>query len=354
MKPLRLLCITRAWSENAGGMERLSFELLQELQKLPETAVTSIKRQGTSRLGAIIFVLTSLPQALIKARRADVIHLGDPVLALHGWLIKKIFQKPVAVTIHGLDVTYANPLYQVYLKLFAQFDLCFPISQYAESLLKKSVVRCQSSVVIRPGIYDQYFEPSINRDDLATFLQKTTNYKLQPTASVLGTIGRLVKRKGHAWFIKNILPSLQKNTVYIIAGDGPEKETLQNLAQNNSQVLLLGRVSDAELKILYNTIDAFIQPNIPIKGDAEGFGLVLLEAALCQRSVFATNLDGIHDAIHQGHNGTLLPAGDVAAWITALNQPLSVNQQVRTYTLQNFSWSATAAKYRAALSKIVR
>lgn len=336
-------------------MERLSFELLEELAKQPDIALTVITRQGTSRLGAVAFLLTSLPRTLAAARGADVVHLGDPVLALHGWLIRKLFHKPIAVTIHGLDVTYANPVYQLYLKLFGQFDLCLPISQYAQQLLKESGIRNQESRVITPGVHDRYFNPSINRDQLAKLLQKSTNYNLSPTTSVLLTTGRLVKRKGHAWFIENVLPHLP-NTVYVIAGDGPEKQRLEEMAAETSpdraesKVILLGRVSDEDLKVLYNTVDAFIQPNITVEGDAEGFGLVLLEASLCQRPVFAANLDGISAAIHNGKNGRLLPAQEAASWITALSAtPQEVAPSTRAYTLANFGWPAQAQKYMAEL-----
>jgi glycosyltransferase involved in cell wall biosynthesis len=332
-------------------MERLSFELMAELKKLPDLAVTTLVRSGTGRLGAILFVLSSLPRALSFARQADVVHVGDPVLSLHAWLIKKIFHKPVAVTIHGLDVTYANPLYQVYLKMFGQFDLALPISEHAASLLKASSIKHQASRVITPGVYDRYFDPTLTRSNLAELLQRTTTYNLPPTTSVIFTAGRLVKRKGHAWFIEHVLPHLPKDTVYLIAGDGPERAHLESL--KNSQVLLLGRVSDADLKTLYNTVDAFIQPNIAIPGDAEGFGLVLLEAALCQRPVFASRLDGIPDAIHDGKNGTLLPAGSAQAWITALSKPLQPAPLTRHYTLETFSWPVQAQKYLQALRTIV-
>lgn len=333
-------------------MERLSHELILELQKIPDLQTRVIRRGGTARWGAIFFVLASLPRSLWLARWADVVHLGDPVLAIHGWLIKKIWRKPVAVTIHSLDVSYPNPLYQMYLRLFGQFDLCLPISQHAQCLLKKSVVSCQSSVVISPGVYDRFFDPSIKREQLVVLVKRITSYELRIADPVLLTTGRLVKRKGHAWFIERVLPHLPPNTVYIIAGGG---STLPK-ADRGPRVILLGRVSDTDLKTLYNTVDAFIQPNITVPGDAEGFGLVLLEAALCQRPIFAANLEGIPDAIADGKNGTLLPSQNPAAWINTLASFLAHPQpapQARLYALQHFNWPGQAKKYHAALAEAI-
>lgn len=351
---MRLLLISRACSEQAGGMERLSYEFIQELQKIPAIKTRVICHRGTTRWSAIFFVLLSLPRSLWLARWADAVHLNDPVLAIHGWLIKKIWRKPVATTIHGLDVSYPNPFYQIYLRLFGQFDLCLPISQYAQHLWKKSKVSCQSSVVITPGIYDRLFDPSITREQLVALVKRITNYELRVTNPVLFTAGRLVKRKGHAWFIEHVLPSLPPNTVYVIAGDGLESNSIIERMSGAARptVVLLGRVSETDLKILYNTVDAFIQPNIAIPGDAEGFGLVLLEAALCQRPVFASNLEGIPDAIADGRNGSLLPSQNPDAWINSLTSFLMNPQparEARLYTLQRFNWSGQAKKYHSAL-----
>ena len=41
---------------------------------------------------------------------------------------------------------------------------------------------------------------------------------------VLITVGRLVKRKGHAWFIEHVLKNLPNHYIYLIAGDGPEHD----------------------------------------------------------------------------------------------------------------------------------
>lgn len=343
-------------------MERFSAELIKAVQKLSGVEVTTLLHSGTTRLGAIAFVLKSIPEALRQARDADVVHVGDPVLSLHAWLIRKFLKKPVAVTVHGLDVTYRNPLYQLYLQLFGKFDLCLPISAYAARLLKESKIKNLESRIITPGVHDRYFDPTVTREHLADLIRKTTHYSLSTTHSVLFTAGRLVKRKGHAWFIEHVLPHLPVNTVYVIAGDGPERESIKETVRrlgfaiegHAQAVLFLGRVSDDDLKILYNTVDAFVQPNITVRGDAEGFGIVLLEAALCQRPVFASRLDGIPDAIHDGKNGRLLPAADADAWIAALTAPPPPISQARDYTLGNFSWPAQAQKYADELRRLIR
>lgn len=341
---MRILFLTRAYGQRAGGMERLSFELIQNVSKQPEVSAITIAHTGP-RSTAPFFNLLALPKALAAARQADVIHLGDPILSFLGWLLKKFTGKPIAVTVHGLDITYPNPFYQLYLQLFFRnFDTYLPISKYVASILKNHNIQGKIEV-INPGIADRFYDPSITRDQLGKLLNHNIANK-----KILFTSGRLVKRKGHEWFIREVLPRLPENVLYVIAGNGPERQHLSSSEERSAagRVRLLGKVTDDQLKILYNTIDAFIMPNIPVENDVEGFGLVLLEAALCNRPVFAASLDGIPDAIHSGKNGTLLQPQTTEAWIKALTE--SEPRESRQYTLAHFSWNILAPAITKSLS----
>ena len=350
---MHVLCISRAYGQDQGGMERLSYDLTTHLAKEPNTTVTVIAYKG-SRIFSPLFNLICLPKALSKAPKADVIHLGDPMLAFVGWFIKLLYRKPVAITVHGLDILYPNPLYQLYLKLFfSNFDLYLPISGHVSNLLNPLINHGQM-FTLNPGITDAHYDPTLNRQDLDKVLNRDTQDNV-----VLFTAGRLVKRKGHAWFIANVFPSLQKNSLYVISGTGPETANIIAAAETAKvadRVLLLGRVSDKVLKILYNTADAFIQPNIPVKGDVEGFGLVLLEAALCGQTVFTSKLEGMIDAIQEGVNGYVIPAEGSSRWIGTLrgyiDNPMPL-KQAREYTLGKYSWSKISPQFRTILQTLV-
>ncbi|MBI3255474.1 MAG: glycosyltransferase family 4 protein, partial [Candidatus Andersenbacteria bacterium] len=202
-----ILFITRACRANTGGMERLSFELTQEANRDQNITTTVIAYSG-HRLLSPLFNFTCLPRALRAARQADVVHIGDPMLSFVGWLFKTLYKKPIAVTVHGLDVTYPNLLYQLYLTLFFKtFDAYLPISHYTRGLLKN--IPAHKIHVINPGIYDQYYNPGKTRADLDNILHMNTGDNV-----VLVTSGRLTPRKGHAWFVKHVLPQLPNNTIY--------------------------------------------------------------------------------------------------------------------------------------------
>ncbi len=345
----QVLYITRAHSDGAGGMERLSFELVTALKRVAQP-VTVLAHRG-SRRSSPLFILKSIPAVLRLARGADVVHLGDPMLSFLGWLIQVLYRKPVVVTVHGLDITYPLFLYQWYLRLFFdRLNFFVAISQHVEQLLLKRSLHGKI-VVIAPGIFDTLYDENRTRGDLDVLLGRET-----AGVTVLCTIGRLVTRKGQAWFIERVLPHLPPTMWYVVAGEGPAKAAIETAARRagvQARVLLLGRITAEAKRTLLNTIDAFIQPNIPVPNDVEGFGIVLPEASSCGRLVLAANLGGMSDAVINEVTGKLLPAGDAPVWIKALEDLPALRQQtafqpsaVRQATLDTYEWSRLIAHYQ--------
>ncbi len=64
---------------------------------------------------------------------------------------------------------------------------------------------------------------------------------------------------------------------------------------NSARVKALGRVSDEELKWLYNSCLTFVLPSL-----AEGFGLTALEAAACGAPVAASDIPTLREVMGQG------------------------------------------------------
>lgn len=342
----KVLYITRAYSDTAGGMERLSFELVASLKKVAQP-ITVLAHRGSRRTSPF-FILKSIPAVLRLARRADVVHLGDPMLSFLGWLIQVLYHKPVVVTVHGLDITYPLFIYQWYLRLFFdRLNYFVAISHHVEQLLLARAVDRKVAVIF-PGIFDTFYDKRQDRHDLDALLGTQTT-----GITVLGTIGRLVTRKGQAWFIEQVLPHLPSNVLYVVAGEGPGKAAIEAAVERTgaqTRVRLLGRITTKAKKTLLNTIDAFIQPNIPVPNDVEGFGIVLPEAGSCGRVVLAANLGGMSDAVINNVTGKLLPAGDVQAWIRAIEdlqqQTTFAPDAVRQATLNRYEWSRLMAQYQ--------
>lgn len=350
---MKVLFITRKYPPQVGGMEKYSHQLIKHFPG--QKQVISL---GKSQWHLWWFLPYALVRGLLVARQVDLVYLGDGLLAPLGVIIKKITGKPVAITAHGLDVTYSNWLYQkICIGSLKHLDRIIAVSrQTIEECVKRGVER-EKCIFIPNGIVAPEMNRKFARQDLSRFLDvKTENKK------IILTVGRLVKRKGHAWFIANILPELKKDILYLVAGDGPEKENIERIIEKKNlskQVRLLGRISDKDLELIYRTADLFVMPNIKVPGDIEGFGIVAIEAAAYGLPVVASAIEGIKDAIVDGKNGFLVSLKGKQSFTKTISRLLADNQRRKelarkftNFTIAKYSWEKLADRYAKELSAI--
>jgi phosphatidylinositol alpha-1,6-mannosyltransferase len=341
----RLWIITRKHPPSVGGMQELSYRTTRQLALRRPVTVLS---WGRSQLGLPLFAGWAglrLLAALLR-RKVSVLLIGDPVLAALGWLAAR-FRVPVLCVVHGLDVTWPNPLYQAYLRAFfwQRIDAYLCISEYTADRVRERGVPARQVFVVPVGVADPEPGPepaSVDGDP------------------VLLLLGRLVPRKGAAWFVREVLPALARAFPalrLLIAGEGAERANIEAAARERSvadRVVLVGAVDDRTKWSLLARCDAVLMPNVPVPGDAEGFGLVALEAGVAGKPVFAADIEGIQDAVTHGVNGWRLPAGDAAAWLQTLTLRLGDRWQLkrqgeiaRDHVVRNFSWESIGERYAA-------
>jgi alpha-maltose-1-phosphate synthase len=104
-----------------------------------------------------------------------------------------------------------------------------------------------------------------------------------------------------------------------------------------------------ELRRRYQSADVFIFPSF-----FEGFGLVLLEAMACGLPIISSERTAAPDFV-SAENGSVVPAGDLEAWISALvtaaenRDRLPVMKSAARKTAVEHAWS----RYRQAVSNAV-
>ncbi len=341
---LRLLCISRAYPPVVGGMERLSADFTTALARHAEVTLVA-NRFGKKALPA--FLLWAAVRARRLARQADVIHLGDALLVVLVPFLRT-FRKPITVTLHGLDLRYPHPLYQMMLRRFLpRVSLALCISRFVEEEAKRRFPGL-TTTVMNPGITDTPEPGDVSR----AALERDLNRAL-PAGPLLLAVARLVRRKGLAWFVGEVLPKLP-DAHLLILGDGPERAAIEQAASRagvRDRVTFGGAVPAPDtVHLAYRVADLLVMPNIPVVGDAEGFGLVALEAASAGLPVVAADLEGIPDAVISDETGILVPAGDAGAWaraITALLCAPAVRDRIRwsapILAREKFSWDRVAA-----------
>lgn len=350
-----ILFVTRKYPPSVGGMQKLSYELTSAIG---QRAASHVISWGGDQPLLPLFLTKATFQSLAMLKTANVrlVHVGDPVLAPLGVLLRRVGDVPVVADAHGLDVTYSNPLYQaVVLPCLRRLDRVICISSYTKRECVRRGVPAANCVVIPPGIHGRGYRTSLREDERAQWLD---SWGVDPSRRhILLTVGRLVPRKGLVPFVSESLPLLldeRDDWVHIIIGDGTEHRQIASAIEKHKlshHVKLLGKVAEQTLRAAYAMTDVFVMPNVPVHSDPEGFGLVTLEARAAGAPVVAARLEGIVDALSGGKDGTLVEPGDWEAFMVAIQEWLRQDEcvaarlQRQQRTEANFSWPRIASQY---------
>lgn len=357
MEKLRILFISRAYPPVVGGIENQNYELGEWLGKIAEIKIIANKR-GKKFLP--LFLPYALWKSLFIARKYDVILLGDGVLSVIGYKLKFFHSKPVICVVHGLDLTFKNFFYQkMWVGWFLKkMDKIIAVGNETVAVAKEKGIPENKIVFIPNGVDIEKHLVSASKADIEKIIGQSIENK-----KILLTSGRLAKRKGVAWFISNVVPKLDESFLYVIAGSGPDKENILDAIEKNSlqnRVVMLGYIPDKQRNVLFNTADLFVQPNIKIAGDMEGFGISVIEAGACSLPVLAANIEGLKDAIKDGQNGFLVESENADAFTNKIQELFSngnprvlFGQNVRNFVVENYSWQHIAQKYLEEINKAI-
>jgi len=340
-----------------GGIENQNFELGSWLSKIAQVKIIANKR---GKLFLPFFIPYSIIRALFLLPKYDAILLGDGVLSFVGWKLKFLTKKPVICVVHGLDITYRNWLFQTFwVGLFLKkMDKLIAVGNETIRAGVKRGIPEEKFIFIPNGVDTKKIRGDFGRDDLQRILKDNLGEK-----KVILTSGRLVRRKGVAWFVREVLPKFPVNFIYVIVGDGPDRENIISAiteANVSTRVEMLGYVSDDMRNILFNTCDLFVQPNIKVSGDMEGFGISVIEAGACGLPVLASNLEGLQDAVKDLENGLLLPSENADVWAEKVKEILQddayrkdFGKKAEKYVEDNYSWEKISKKYLEEMQKII-
>ena len=354
----RILFIARSFPPNRGGMENFAYWLADSMSRQVEMFMI-VNRGGRRFLPTFFPYALSRSLFLIRSKRIQAVHLADGLLAPLGYLLAKGSGVPVTCSVHGLDLTYENRLYQaLVLRALSRMNALVANSAATKEVAGRLIGGSMPTHVVSPGV-NRSLNPC--RELLGKFAHAAGLYGKK---RIILSVGRLVERKGVAWFVEHVLPRLPEDVLYVVIGEGRQRPAINVAASFScvaSRVRMIGEVSDDMLAAAYRSADVMVMPNIAVRGDMEGFGLVALEAAAAGLPVVASRIEGITDAIQHGRNGILVEAGDVEEYSRALMRLLampggdlaSLGETYARYTLENYSWISTAERYVEIMSRII-
>lgn len=354
-----------------GGAERAAAELLAALRARGDVEVRLLAASAASdRLRFLSFAVRTLKElaGLARAGEIDAVLFTAfptawmtlvlaPVMRRHGLACGAIC--------HGHDITFALPPYQWLLpRVFASLDAVLPVSRAtAAECLTRGVDPARLQVVFNGADLERFAAPppfEARRGILRCAFPAEAR-ALGDDDLVMCTVGRQVGRKGHAWFVREVMPKLRAGAHLWLAGDGPEATAIAAAAEQagvQDRVLRLSAIPEPQLHALYRGADLMVMPNVPVAGDIEGFGLVLLEANLNGLPVVCANIEGPAEVIADGVNGRLAPPLDAAAFVKTIEQLWTdvgerrrLGIQGENHARETFGWAPVARSHVEVLER---
>jgi phosphatidylinositol alpha-1,6-mannosyltransferase len=305
---MKVLFITRKWPPAVGGMEVYCAELTRELSGRVDLTTHALPGRADGRPpGSIRLAWFFLREAFYLLRhrnRYDVIHYGDLVLFPLAWWCQVLGRScRQVISVHGTDIA-----------------------------CRKAGLEDVEVVPLGVRLSTEHAAP-----------EAPQNYLL--------FVGRLVRRKGAGWFIREVLPKLPSDLTLKIAGTVWDKD--EGVALSNPRVEFLGPVYGEALSSLRRNALAVIMPNVPLHENdfVEGFGLTALEAAAGGAVLLAASLDGLVDSVEDGVTGILVEPADAQKWVEAIQNVASWSPEKRSAFLataheritQHYTWQRVAA-----------
>jgi phosphatidylinositol alpha-1,6-mannosyltransferase len=360
------LLVTNDFPPKHGGIQSYLYELWRRLPA-SETTVLTTSFPGASEWDRAqdfrverVTEKALLPTRRVRARidalareiDADVIFV-DPMLPI-GFVGPKLTAAPYVVVAHGAEITWYGrlPVTRPWARRVLRGAAgIVAAGNYPAREAIRAAGRPLAGVIIPPGVDVDRFH-AIDDDE-----RKLTRarYDLDPDRPLVLGLSRLVPRKGFDIVIDAC--AAIDGVQLAIAGAGRDRKRLER--RGGGRVRFLGRVPDADLPALYGAADVFAMCCRERWGglEAEGFGIVFLEAAACGVPAVAGRSGGAHEAVADRETGFVVAPKDTDAVRAALRELLSddalrgrMAQAARARAVETFDYELLVQPLRGIAS----
>ncbi|MDP2709127.1 MAG: glycosyltransferase family 4 protein [bacterium] len=198
-----------------------------------------------------------------------------------------------------------------------------------------------------------------NGVDINKFKVESSKLKVEELKNKLGvfendkiiiTASRLVKKNAVDDIIK-ALEYLPENVIFLILGDGPDREKLEELVKQKNlseRTIFYGAYKNDDLPQYLAIADVFVRPSL-----SEGQGIAFLEAMAAGLPVIATRVGGIVDFLRDYETGLFCEVKNpksIAAKVKIMldNKKLAetVSNNAKNMIKKNYDWGLIAVKMK--------
>ena len=275
------------------------------------------------------------------------------------WQAAVLHRIPLVAIAIGSEFRHSRfPRYQMKQLVYNTCLQVVSISQFTADLMHSVGINPRRESIIYPGGDEVLHRPDVD----SAFLRD--RYALHGKRIIL-TMGSLSSRKGQDVVIQAMPKILQQHphAHYLIAGrdrtDG-EFLALVNKMGLQDSVTFAGMIPNEEKSAYYNLVDVCAITSRNTHVDVEGYGIVVIEAALCRRTSVGTTGTGTAEAIVDGKTGLLVPQDDPSATAKVINQLLGdddlrhkLQSQAYDRASNDCTWSARMQEFDALFRQLV-
>jgi len=253
------------------------------------------------------FDLEAMNQILkyIDDHNIHILHTHETRSDLLGLLCAKKKKIRLVTTLHGWIRNNLKSKILTQIDIFSLhfFDMIIVVSEKLKNQLLRYRIPERKIFVLRNAILPDHHIPDSSDQSFKS------DFQIAPETALIGNIGRLSPEKGQEDFLKSAIDICRRghNVKFILVGIGPDQKKLEKLVNEHSlsdAILFAGFRKD--MKRVYNSLDLVVQSSY-----TEGMPNVILECALMQIPVIATDVGGTSEIVLDGQTGSLIPPGNI-------------------------------------------
>jgi teichuronic acid biosynthesis glycosyltransferase TuaC len=290
----------------------------------------------------------SVAQTLDELERSwpiDLVHAHYAVPAgeaVRRWIARRTEGKPLVVSVHGGDLSFAAPQSERGRRAVAgtlnAADAVIVNSELTKEGVERLTGRQQGLAIVHPG----------------ADLQKERARNPDPT---LVTVAHLEAHKSQAEVIRAVatLAARHPNLRYTLVGNGPDRAELETLARSlgiAERLRFTGALPHPEAMAELGRCHVHVMPS-----KHDGFGVAHVEAMAAGLPTIGGRGTGAEDIARAGDGIVLVAPGDLGGLVRAIDELLSdpgrrerLGEAGRKTVFDHFSWQRngeeTAAIYR--------
>ena len=245
---------------------------------------------------------------------------------------------------------------------FRMADAAVAVSHFTGKSLLELGVQPRRLEVIHNGAELERFKYAPNAK--STLCER---YGISDDAPLLVTVGSVSPRKGQEIVLRAMPAILEQHpdAHYIAAGSHHTGvDSLRQLIEDSNiggHAHLAGRTEDDEIVALCNRAQIFVMTSRHAGTSFEGFGIAVIEAALCGTPAVVSGGSGLAEAVVDGETGIVVPQNDPAATASAVCELLGsparlaqLGERARERAETEFSWDRCAQQFDELLREVAK